>query len=200
MGLIITDNKRVDEYFSNKDHVSQSDLKPLLNSLESYLEYHKDKRDSTSAMIIGSIVDTILTGDEKDFENNYYVLPEDFNFPSEAERNIIEETFLLATEDGDIKDLELENLPNHILAACKTVGWGQSWKDTTKIRKILEVGNNYFEILKTSSGKTVIDYETSQICKDIVQSLVSSYNTKFYYNRDVAKSASVYKQYRESSL
>lgn len=197
MGLIISKKNEIERYFENKEYISQSDIKPLLNSLESYIEYHskKDKLES-SAMTIGSIVDTILTGNENDFQNTYYTLEEDFNYPSDTQRVIVETVYNKVLEKFSDKlqekSTKLEDFPNEILYACSENNWQNRYKDETKIKKIVEECTDYFSVLKESSGKIIIDFETLQICNSVVESLKNSSNTKFYFDKDAAINSSEY--------
>ena len=81
--LYIASRKQIEEY-RQSDALGQSQLKKLLVSMDEFLKEDVDKQ--SPAMIIGSAVDTILTGNEEDFDNLFHVTS--FSKPSDVVSSI----------------------------------------------------------------------------------------------------------------
>lgn len=96
MGLIITPQEQIDAYYASDD-LSQSKLKKLLTGLDAFTAEQEDL-SKKSFIIQGKAVDTILTGEEGDFEKNFYVSTSEKK-PSAAIANIVEHVFSRVSED-----------------------------------------------------------------------------------------------------
>lgn len=189
--LIITPKEKINEYFES-DALNQSSLKKLTGGIESYLSQNKEEKnlfyEEKGHFIIGSGVDTMLTGEEGQFEKEYYVSVLDKK-PSDTEMSII--NFVLADiieispEDTEIK--ELDKYPGSILKAIEEHSWQGNWKTDTRINKIIEVGSVYFEDLKKGIGKQVISSAEHKLITDIVFSLKSNKRTSKFFDRNKIK-------------
>ena len=75
MGIIITPQAEIDAYFESSA-LSQSSLKLLLKGYHAFVENRdsdEDEKGEKSHLIIGSAVDLLLTGEEGEFQKQYYV-------------------------------------------------------------------------------------------------------------------------------
>lgn len=70
MGLIITPQSEIDAYYASED-LSQSKLKKLLKGVASFKA--EENLSKKPYIIFGKAVDTILTGEEGEFEKSFYL-------------------------------------------------------------------------------------------------------------------------------
>ena len=178
--LQITPQIQVDQYYES-DALSQSTLKNLIKGLDYFLEKQEKKDDEESDFfVIGSAVDCILTGNDEDFGNKFYISNME-NSPSEAEMEIVNLVF----QNSEELRPTLKQYPEEILQACLQTGWQKNYKDQTKIDKIIEKGSLYFEELRRSQGKIVITKTQDNLINAIVTSLRESETTKKFFDREL---------------
>jgi hypothetical protein len=124
----------------------------------------KQKEDSTdSHLVIGRVLHCLLLEPEN-FDNQFAVMTS--KIPSENNKKIIDNIFrnYLVNQNNT---LTLEDYSKDILTHLLTINLHQSLKtDQQRLDKILTDENNeYFEFLKLSLGKTVIDQTILDNCK-----------------------------------
>lgn len=184
--VYVTPQSEIDKYFES-ENLSQSQLKGLLGGLDKYLEnqeeeetlYYKEKGN----FIIGSATDCILTGEEGRFDDSYFISDIEKK-PSDAEMSMINMVFddiINTYPEQPIKSLD--QYPGFVENSIEFHGWQPKWKMETKIAKIFEVGNEYFENLKLSLGKQVIDKTQYMTIMEIVNSLRTNQRTATYFDR-----------------
>ena len=206
--LTITDKERVEEYY-NFENLSQSLLKKLDRSIS---QIQKQVDSSKSYIKIGQAVDTILTGEEGQFDKDFYVMS--CASPSDAIQKIIKlvyekviEDYMSFLEEGEpdeevlfpLSELTplnefskgLEENETYILNACEEVKYGQSYKEETRLKKVLAF-NEYYSAMLSSHNKTILSVEEKEIIDFAVNSLKTNPRTKKYFNREaIAKDESV---------
>jgi len=185
MAVIIATQKEIEEYYTS-EKLNQSSLKNLAQGLAYFKKKQEEQKENKSKkdyFIVGSAVDIILTGNERDFENQYYVSKLE-KLPSEAEINIIKDVF---DELSDNRVMTKETLfseqSDAILAAANEFGWQMRWKEETRINKLIDAGEEYFAELRDSIGKQIISTEMNDKIQAIVNSLRASKRTAKYFNR-----------------
>jgi hypothetical protein len=124
----------------------------------------KQKEDSTdSHLVIGRVLHCLLL-EPANFDNQFAVMTS--KIPSENNKKIIDNIFrnYLVNQNNT---LTLEDYSKDILTHLLTINLHQSLKtDQQRLDKILTDENNeYFEFLKLSLGKTVIDQTILDNCK-----------------------------------
>jgi hypothetical protein len=124
----------------------------------------KEKEDSTdSHLVIGRVLHCLLL-EPANFDNEFAVMTS--KIPSENNKKIIDNIFrnYLVNQNNT---LTLEDYSKDILTYLLTINLHQSLKtDQQRLDKILTDENNeYFEFLKLSLGKTVIDQIILDNCK-----------------------------------
>lgn len=193
MGIIIAPQQKIDEYFES-DRLSQSTLKKLINGVESFKNSKKDKKElyycEKNHFIIGSAVDTYLTGEDNSYHEKYYTSTLERK-PSEIEMSMIQSVFDKLKDKIDIKDIEdISNYPNEISESIEEHNWQSKWKIETKISKLVESGYDYFEELKLSVGKQILSKEESETIDVVVRSLTTNKRTSKYFDRKALSRAS----------
>ena len=192
MGLVITPQSEIDKYFES-DALSQSNLKKLLGGIDSFINNQKEESElfytEKGHFIIGSAVDTILTGVEGEFENKYHVSVLEKK-PSDTEMSIINRAFqdiLDSYSEEQLKEQgidELSKYPGSIQMAIEEHNYQPNWKTETKINKIVENGTLYFEDLKKALGKQMLSSNEMVLISSIVSSLKTNPRTSKYFDRD----------------
>lgn len=139
-----------------------------------------DKLD-TPSLLFGSVVDTLLTGGQKEFDDNYITAV----FPniSDTMIAICNKAFLLYNS----KYTTFNDIPDDIISKIgkECDFWaGDKW-DKVRARKIKENDcNSYYDILYLSMGKKLISinlYQEAVACVDVLR---SSESTKWYFEKD----------------
>lgn len=182
--LYITNREEIEEYRENSA-IGQSQLKKLLIGMDEFLKEDEDKK--SIPMIIGSAVDTMLTGNEEDFDNLFHVTH--FTKPSDLVAAILETVYNRVNDK--LSDLE-SNIPL-LEEAIIDFNYQNNWKMETKVNKLLEF-SGYYEELQLSENKTVLSEEQFSIVKNVVESLSTNPITSKYLSRNQKSNVDMYLQ------
>lgn len=140
----------------------------------------------TKSIRYGSLVDTLLT----DFDNfnNLYVVS-DYNEPTDVIRNIINEIWDYSK--GEIASLEefAEKYDNIFLNIINANNYGgDNWRPETKIKKIIEGGEEYFGLLHlTKDGKTLVHQNDYNMAIESVNAIRTHPFTKWLFDKEHIK-------------
>lgn len=136
-----------------------------------------DKTESPS-LLFGSVVDTLLTGTKKEFNERFFIA--DFPELPDKQKEVV--TILFKTAGG--KD-SWENLSNNaLLQAILISNYQPNWREETRVKVIRETGKEYYDLLTLADGKTVISQKLYQDALDCVEILRKSESTKWYFETD----------------
>ena len=141
----------------------------------SCIPHLKDKKDS-QALRFGSLTDTIMT--EPETLGDRFVIAE-FSKPSDTITKIV--TNIWENSDKTITRLEKIN-PDIILRYINDENYQNNWKDTTRINKVVEEGQEYFGLLGLSTNKVLMsqyDYNAAVQCVETLK--IHPYTRKFFY-------------------
>lgn len=167
--------KNTEMYYDNK-RISQSQLKLLLFNPKLFLEeeqpelYFEEKRH----FVIGGAVDTLLTQPET-FNDKYYVSSVEKK-PSDVVKSIIHQVY------DSVSKEDLENFEEYtveILQSCIDHDYCPTFKDETRIKKVLEF-KDYWNELIDSEGKTMLSLEESDVITRIVKNISESPLAKYF--------------------
>jgi len=142
--------------------INQSLLKALANHPEKVLE---DDKDWSDGLEFGDALDIILfTPDE--FNEKYYVTDMD-NLPQDNVKDIMQ-IVVANMKEGDNGYMDKD-----VLKAAAQVGYGQSWKPETLLRKVLNEynGHEYARQLIESKGKKTLSIERHMQITHAVETL-----------------------------
>lgn len=197
MGVIITPQKDIDAYFES-DALSQSLLKKLLIGIDAFINNGKEEKDlfyeEKGHFIKGSAVDTLLTGEEGEFEKQYYVSTL-ANKPSAVEMSITQRVFEEVKVEGELTTLD--KYPGSLDAAIIEEDWYDGKPGEKRTLGLIERCTPYFEDLKKGIGKQILTTEENKLIKDIVFSLKSNPRTSKFFDRTAlsrAQGVTVYYQ------
>ena len=184
--LIIGTKEQIQQY---REHpgMNQSTLKNVQNGLSYFLK-KQDEEGPIASFERGSAVDTILTGNEGDFKDLYYISALEKK-PSDKEMEIVELIFnkLSSVYEDSITQFGLDSpmIKGTVQQSIEETGWQPNWKIETRIEKI--TGNplcqEYFDDLKKSIGKTILSQAQMEQINATVESLRTNEYTKDFFDR-----------------
>lgn len=127
-----------------------------------------NEKIDTPSLRFGSLVDVMLTSHEE-FDDRFYVA--DIDRFSDTIRKIVEDIYGFV-ENVKEDDDSLDSLDDLILLnSLNKFEYQTNWKTETRIKKLIELGSDYFMVLKYSTGKTVISPQEFQEAQRCVQTL-----------------------------
>lgn len=185
MGVIITPQAQIDAYYADSA-VSQSILKELQGGIDKFLAAQRKREEGTKKhFLFGSAVDTILTGENGEYDKQYHVSTL-AKRPSDAEINVIEAVFNNIIENITENPEEIGSFGEYgslIEKAVEACKWQPAWKIETRVTKMATIGEVYFEDLKKSIGKSVISGDVAKQIEIVVESLKTNPRTSKYFSR-----------------
>ena len=137
------------------------------------LQHLEDKVESPS-LLFGSLVDTLLTDGEEAFNEKFLVaafphLPDS----QEAIAKIIFNTYE-GKPLGKITDAE-------ILDICTENNFQMNWKPETRVKVIRQNCQIYYDLLRLSASKTLVDSATAEDARTCVEILKNNEATSWYF-------------------
>jgi len=176
---ISTGSNELDNFYKKEFNFSYSSINKLLFSPRMFYNHYvlNEKEDSTdSHLVIGRVLHCLLL-EPLNFDNQFAVMTS--KIPSENNKKIIDNIFrnYLVNQNNT---LTLEDYSKDILTHLLTINLHQSLKtDQQRLDKILTDENNeYFEFLKLSLGKTVIDQIILDNCKKSLDVIKANNNVR----------------------
>ena len=138
-----------------------------------------NEKIDTPSLRFGSLVDVMLTSPEE-FDDRFYVA--DIDRFSDTIRKIVEEIVEFDTDNEGLCDFKEDTL----LIALNNSQYQLNWKPETRIKKLIELGSDYYTVLKHSTGKIVIspqEFSDAQQCCQTLKTHPFSYQI-FECNED----------------
>ena len=134
---------------------------------------------STPSLVFGSIVDCLITGSTKDFEDNYIIAYLSLDDDTISIVQTIYNTF-----KDQYKDFMQIPLVQVSQVAKQQGFWpADKWTDNARYNGLLKKGDviGYYKFLTEAEGKIVITNEQYQDAIKCVQALRTSETTRFYF-------------------
>lgn len=150
-----------------------------------------EKVESPS-LTYGLCVDTLITGSDEEFNNNFMVADIDNNL---TDTMIVIVRKLYNTFKDKYHDV-FEIPDNELLSAIEDISWNNHWLPKTRIKKIREDGVNYYKLLYIAGDKTIIDTNTYRDVLNAVEALKTSISTKWYFEENNAFDDSIERLYQ----
>lgn len=138
------------------------------------------ERVESPSLVFGSAVDTLITGSEEEF-NQQFMVAQLENPPSDTLVTITKKLFD-TWKDGytDIRDIP----DNVIISTIQDIPWNNHWLPKTRAKKIKEDCAAYYKLLYLSEGKTILNTYVYQDVLNTVDKLRSANSTRFYFEKD----------------
>lgn len=173
--MILSGSDELELFYKQKFYFSYSGLNKLLYSPGLFYSHYilNQREDSTDAhLVAGKVLHCLLFEPEK-YDEVFISLPG--KLPSDNPKKIIDNIFRVHNNIGN-NSLLLEDYSQDILTELLTANLYQSLKtDQQRLDKILTDENKeYFEFLKNSLEKTIVDQPTLDGCKAQVEILKSN--------------------------
>ena len=165
-------SEELKQFYSSKFYFSYSGINKLLFSPSWFYNHYilKEKEDSVDSHLVqGRVIHCLLLNPE-DFDDEFIVVPG--KMPGASSRTIVDEIFRIHLQSLD-DSLTLDKYETAIVDFLEKINLHQKLKtDEARIKKILIPDNiSYFEFLKSSQGKTLLDDKTYVYCKQCVDSI-----------------------------
>lgn len=193
----LTGSDELLNFYRTKFYFSYSGLNKLLFSPRMFYAHYilNQREDSKDAHLIAGSVLHCLLFEPETFDEKFAVVPG--KLPSDNNKKIIDAVFKLQEING--ANLELKDYTVEIISFLKQANLHQSLKtDAQRIDKIVTPEHViYFEFLKNSAGKSVLDHDTLNSCKDSIDILKANENVRalLQLDRDLNdKSVEVYNE------
>lgn len=134
-------------------------------------------RIETPSLVFGSCVDTLITGNEEEFNQLFMVAELDNNI-SDTLVIIVKRLF----ETFKDKYSSLKDIPNDDIISCiEDIQWNNHWLPKTRANKIKEDCAGYYGLLYIANNRTIISTKTYNEVIKAVDALKTSDSTKFYF-------------------
>ena len=163
---ILNGSDELERFYKDKFYFSYSSINKLLFSPRMFYSHYvlQQREDSTDAHLVAGRVLHCLLLEPDNFDKQFLLLSS--KLPSGNNKIIIDLIFKYHLSIGN-DSLTLSDYSPEILSHLLTINLHQALKtDQQRLDKILVDENKlYFEFLKESSGKTVVDQETLDGCK-----------------------------------
>jgi hypothetical protein len=172
MQTTLTGSDELEKFYQKKFYFSYSGLNKLLYSPAMFYNHYvlNQREDSTDPHLVGGRVLHCLLFEPEKYDDYFISLPG--KLPTDSQRKLIDNIFKIHLNiEND--SLTLEDYSQDILTELLTVNLYQSYKtDQQRLDKILtEENKEYFEFLKQSQEKTIVDLPTLDGCKVQVEIL-----------------------------
>ena len=159
-------------FYNEKFYFSYSSINKLLFSPSMFFKDYvlKQKEESVDPHLVkGKVIHCLLLNPE-DFNSEFITVPG--KLPSGNNRLIVDEIFQLYLQGAD-NSLTLDKYETAIVDLLEKINLHQKLKtDEARVKKILTADNiSYFDFLKSSQGKTLVDTDTLRYCKECVESI-----------------------------
>jgi len=168
-------SEELELFYNEKFYFSYSSINKLLFSPSMFYNDYviKKKEESVDPHLVkGRVIHSLLLNPE-DFDDEFIVIPG--KLPSGNNKLIVDEIFKYYLEGSD-NSLTLDKYETAIVDLLEKINLHQKLKtDEARVKKILTADNiSYFDFLKSSQGKTLVDKETLDYCKECVESIKSN--------------------------
>lgn len=130
----------------------------------------------TPSLLFGSMVDTLLTDGQEEFDTKFVVA----QFPDIPDSiiKIIKDVF----REFNLTHRKLEDIPdNEIIMRAASFNYQPNWKPETRAKVIKEKGSEYYQLLYLSEDKILVNQDDYQDAQDCVNILRNHKYTKWYF-------------------
>jgi len=186
--MVLNGSDEMEKFYQNKFYFSYSGLNKLLYSPAAFYNHYvlNQREDSTDSHLVGGRVLHCLLFEPEKYDDYFLSLPG--KLPSDNPKKIIDNIFRIHLGYSN-NSLTLEDYSQDILTQLLTANLYQNLKtDQQRLDKILtDDHKEYFEFLKQSLDKTVVDEPTLNGCKAQVEILKTNSDVRTLLALDVTE-------------
>lgn len=198
MEMVLNGSDELERFYQKKFYFSYSGLNKLFYSPALFYNHYvlQQREDSTDPHLIGGRVLHCLLFEPDKYDDYFISMPG--KLPTDSQRKIIDNIFRIHCGIGN-NSLVLDDYSQDILTQLLTANLYQSLKtDQQRLEKILtEENKEYFEFLKKSLDKTVVDEPTLNGCKVQVEILKSNKDVRALLQLDKTEEDTHIETYNE---
>ncbi len=198
MTMILNGSDEMEKFYQKKFYFSYSGLNKLFYSPALFYSHYvlNQREDSTDPHLVGGRVLHCLLFEPDNYDDNFISLPG--KLPTDSQRKIIDNIFRIHLSVGN-NSLLLGDYSTDILTQLLTANLYQNLKtDQQRLDKILtDEHKEYFELLKKSLDKTVVDQPTLDGCKVQVEILKSNKDIRALLQLDKSEEDTHIETYNE---
>lgn len=146
------------------------------------LSHLYDKIESP-ALLQGSMVDTLITGNQAEFNERFYVV----DIPPMADKEVRIANLLFdcyGTEYPSFTDLPFQ----FVLEAANEASYQKNWKDETRVKVLKERCSTYYAVKTSAGDRTIVGLKTYYDVMAMVEALKDSPATYDYFADDDSSS------------
>ena len=194
-------SEELTQFYSKKFYFSYSSISKLLFSPRMFYSHYvlKQREDIVAAHLVAGRVLHCLLLEPDNYDNNFITMGS--KMPGESNKKIIDNIFKYHCIIGD-DSLNLDDHSDQVLTELLTINLHQSLKtDEQRLAKLLtEENKDYFNFLKLSLEKTVVDQATLDGCKVSVEVLKENQSIRTLLQIDKTEEDSHITVYNELPL
>jgi hypothetical protein len=198
MTMVLNGSDEMEKFYQKKFYFSYSGLNKLLYSPAAFYSHYvlNQREDSTDPHLVGGRVLHCLLFEPEKYDDYFISLPS--KLPSDNPKKIIDNIFKIHLGYQN-NSLLLEDYSQDILTQLLTANLYQNLKtDQQRLDKILtDEHKEYFELLKKSLDKTVVDQPTLDGCKVQVEILKSNKDIRTLLQLDKSEEDTHIETYNE---
>lgn len=131
---------------------------------------------STPSLVQGSMVDTLITGSQEEFESLFYIA--DIPSVGDKEKQIADTLF---NNYGNAYDCFMEIPADLVLDVANDIAFQRNWRDETRVKVLGERCTLYYSVKANAGNRTVVDLDTYYKVKAMVRTLKESTATHGYF-------------------
>jgi hypothetical protein len=196
--IALNGSDEMEKFYQNKFYFSYSGLNKLLYSPAAFYNHYvlNQREDSTDPHLVGGRVLHCLLFEPEKYDDYFLSLPG--KLPSDNPRKIIDNIFRLHLGYSN-NSLTLEDYSQDILTQLLTANLYQNLKtDQQRLDKMLtDEHKEYFEFLKNSLDKSIVDQPTLDGCKAQVEILKSNSDVRTLLALDITEEDTHIETYNE---
>lgn len=196
--MVLNGSDEMEKFYQKKFYFSYSGLNKLLYSPAAFYSHYvlNQREDSTDPHLVGGRVLHCLLFEEDKYDDYFISLPG--KLPTDSQKKIIDNIFRIH-QGYENNSLVLDDYSQDILTQLLTANLYQSLKtDQQRLEKILtEENKEYFEFLKKSLEKTIVDQPTLDNSKEQVRILKSNNDVRALLQLDKTEEDTHIETYNE---
>jgi len=196
--MTLNGSDELERFYKDKFYFSYSSISKLLYSPVAFYNHYvlNQREDSTDAHLVAGRVLHCLLFEPDNYDKHFISMPG--KVPTDNQKKIIDNIFRIHLGYQN-NSLSLEDYSQDILTELLTANLYQNLKtDQQRLDKILtDEHKDYFEFLKQSLDKTVVDEPTLNGCKAQVEILKSNSNVRELLALDVTEEDTHIETYNE---
>lgn len=171
-------NNKEEEYRQHPG-INVSKLKTLAKGVDKYKEELETEK-SSQELLLGKVVDVMLTAEQSVFEDTFIVLEDSIEVPTEKSFDIVHKLYDTLLESGIEMTERMLDYEAQLIDILENTDWYKNRKMETRLESIFNY-SDYFGFLVRAKGKTVITNKVFETATKIKESIKNTEATRKYF-------------------